>query len=62
MMKKILYIIMLSFAMVAQAQTKVEGEAIVGAGYGETAPYMTGVNLKIDANKFTIKPYFSWSF
>lgn len=48
---------LLPFAMGAQAQTKVEGEATVGAGYGETAPYMGGVNLKVNTGKFTIKPY-----
>lgn len=41
------------------AQTKVEGEVTLGAGYGETAPYMGGVNLKINSDKFTIKPYFN---
>ena len=57
MKSKILYIIMFTFAVTAQAQTKVEGEATVGAGYGETAPYMGGVNLKVNTGKFTIKPY-----
>ena len=52
---------MLAFpiAMGMTAQTKVEGEATIGAGYGETAPYMAGVKLKIDADRFTIKPYFN---
>ena len=57
MKSKILYIIMFTFAVTAQAQTKVEGEATMGAGYGETAPYMGGVNLKVNTGKFTIKPY-----
>ena len=57
MKSKILYIIMFTFAVTAQAQTKVEGEATVGAGYGETAPYLGGVNLKVNTGKFTIKPY-----
>lgn len=42
-----------------QAQTKVEGDATISAGYGETAPYSGGVNLKINADKSTIKPYFN---
>ena len=58
MNKKLIYMLMLlPFAMGAHAQTKVEGEATVGAGYGETAPYMGGVNLKVNTGKFTIKPY-----
>ena len=47
----------LTFMNVAQAQTKVEGEANVGAGYGETAAYESGVSMKINTGKFTIKPY-----
>ena len=58
-MKKILYMILLSFATVAQAQTKVEGEVTLGAGYGETAPYLGDVNLKINSGKFTIMPFFN---
>ena len=58
-MKKILYMILLSFATVAQAQTKVEGEANVGAGYGETSAYEAGVSMKINTGKFTIKPYWN---
>jgi hypothetical protein len=58
MNKKLIYMLMLlPFAMGAHAQTKVEGEATVGAGYGETAPYLGGVNLKVNTGKFTIKPY-----
>lgn len=45
--------------MLAHAQTKVEGEAIVGAGYGETAAYESGVTLKINTDKFSIKPYWN---
>ena len=45
--------------MLAQAQTRVEGEAMVGAGYGETAAYESGVSLKINTGKFAIKPYWS---
>lgn len=57
-MKKILICLLaFPFALGMTAQTKVEGEATLGAGYGETAPYMAGANLKIEANKFTIKPY-----
>ena len=44
----------LTFMNVAQAQTKVEGEANVGAGYGETAAYESGVSMKINTGKFTI--------
>jgi len=47
------------FALGMQAQAKVEGEATIGAGYGETDPYFGSVNLKINSDKFTIKPYFS---
>ena len=57
-MKKIKYMFMLlPFALGVQAQTKVEGEATVGAGYGETTPYMGGMNLKVNTGKFTIMPY-----
>lgn len=45
--------------MLAHAQTKVEVEAIVGAGYGETAAYESGVTLKINTDKFSIKPYWN---
>jgi hypothetical protein len=61
MMKKILYIIMLAFATVAQAQTKVEGEVMYGAGYGETNAFLLGGKLKINTGKFTIKPYLNLS-
>jgi len=60
-MKKILYIIMLAFATVAQAQTKVEGEVMYGAGYGETNAFLLGGKLKINTGKFTIKPYLNLS-
>jgi len=60
-MKKILYIIMLAFATVAQAQTKVEGEVTYGAGYGETNAFQLGGKLKINTGKFTIKPYLNLS-
>lgn len=59
-MKKILICALaFPFALGVLAQTKVEGEATVGAGYGETDPYSAGVNLKINSGKFTIKPYFN---
>ena len=59
-MKKIfIYTLALPFALGLQAQTKVEGDATISAGYGDTAPYSGGVNLKINTNKFTIKPYFN---
>ena len=48
-----------SFAMGMTAQTKVEGEVTLGAGYGETAPYLGDVNLKINSGKFTIMPFFN---
>ena len=48
-----------SFGIGVQAQTKVEGELTVGAGYGETEPYIGGVNLDISFGKFAIKPYFN---
>ena len=41
------------------AQKKVEGEVTLGAGYGETAPYLGGVKMKINTGRFTIKPYFN---
>lgn len=47
------------FAMGIMAQTKVEGEVTLGAGYGETAPYLGDVNLKINSGKFTIMPFFN---
>ena len=59
-MKKILICALaFPFAMGMSAQTKVEGEATVSAGYGETAPYLGGVKMKINTDKFTIKPYFN---
>ena len=48
-----------SIAMGMTAQTKVEGEVTLGAGYGETAPYLGDVNLKINSGKFTIMPFFN---
>ena len=48
-----------SFAMGMTAQTKVEGEVTLGAGYGETAPYLGDVNLKINSGKLTIMPFFN---
>lgn len=48
-----------SFAMGMTAQTKVEGEVTLDAGYGETAPYLGGVKMKINTGRFTIKPYFN---
>ena len=57
-MKRILiFLLAFPFALGMLAQTKVEGEATVGAGYGETAPYEFGVNMKINTGKLTIKPY-----
>jgi hypothetical protein len=50
---------MLSFALIAQAQTKIEGEATVGAGYGETGAYESGFSLNINTGKITIKPYWN---
>ena len=59
-MKKILICALtFPFALGMLAQTKVEGEATIGAGYGETDPYFGSINLKINSHKFTIKPYFS---
>ena len=58
MRELLLYTVLLS-SMLAQAQTRVEGEAMVGAGYGETAAYESGVSLKINTGKFAIKPYWS---
>lgn len=59
-MKKILFsMFAFSFAMGLQAQTKVEGEVTIGAGYGETAPYIGGMKMKVDTEKLTIKPYFN---
>ena len=58
MRKSILYT-MLSLSMSALAQTKVEGEAMAGAGYGETAAYESGVTLKISTDRFSIKPYWN---
>ena len=48
-----------SFAMGMTAQTKVEGEVTLDAGYGETAPYLGGAKMKINTGRFTIKPYFN---
>jgi hypothetical protein len=59
MRKMIISMLAFPFAMGVLAQTKVEGEATVDAGYGETAPYSGGVNMKINTGKFTIKPYFN---
>ena len=59
MRKIFIYTFAFPFAMGLQAQTKVEGDATISAGYGETAPYFGGVNLKINTDKFTIKPYFN---
>ena len=47
------------FAMGIMAQTKVEGEVTLDAGYGETAPYLGGAKMKINTGRFTIKPYFN---
>ena len=58
MRKSILYT-MLSLFMSAHAQTKVEGEAMAGDGYGETAAYESGVTLKISTDRFSIKPYWN---
>ena len=39
-MKKIfIYTLALPFALGLQAQTKVEGDATISAGYGDTAPF-----------------------
>lgn len=59
-MRKILIsVLAFSFAVEISAQTKVEGEVTLGAGYGETAPYVGGFNLDIKTDSFTIKPYFN---
>ena len=58
-MRKLILYTMLSLSMSAHAQTKVEGEAMAGAGYGETAAYESGVTLKINTGKFFIKPYWN---
>ncbi|MCR4591651.1 MAG: outer membrane beta-barrel protein, partial [Bacteroidaceae bacterium] len=59
MKKTLICMLAFSFAMGMTAQTKVEGEVTLGAGYGETAPYLGDVNLKINSGKFTIMPFFN---
>lgn len=49
----------LPFALGMQAQTTVEGEATLGGGYGDCFPYEGGINLKVNTEKLTIKPYFN---
>lgn len=59
MKKTLICALAFSFAMGMTAQTKVEGEVTLGAGYGETAPYLGDVNLKINSGKLTIMPFFN---